>query len=127
MDISDSDHQPFPDLTPAAFHILLALSDRDRHGYGIMQEVAKLTDGRMRLAAGTLYRSVKQMLADQLIEESDYRPDPALDDERRKYYRMTRQGRRLARQELARIQSLVQIARSKKLAPLTRLLVPEPQ
>jgi|SRR5579862_846660 len=125
MDISESDSNEPRELTPAAFHILLALSDRERHGYGIMREVAGLTDGRMRLGAGTLYRSIKKMLIDGLIEESDKRPDPELDDERRRYYRMTKQGRRVARLELARMQSLVQAAQSKKLVPLTRLLAPE--
>jgi DNA-binding PadR family transcriptional regulator len=125
MDISDPDNERPRELTSAEFHILLALSDRERHGYGIMQEVAGLTEGRMRLGAGTLYRSIKKMLVDGLIEESGKRPDSDLDDERRRYYRMTKQGRRVARLELARIQSLVQAAQSKKLVPLARLLRPE--
>src|SRR5579885_3073479 len=83
-------------LTPAVFHILLALADGERHGYGIMQEIAAATDGQMRIGPGTLYRSIKQMLAAGMIEESDERPDPELDDERRRYYRLTSFGRQVA-------------------------------
>lgn len=111
-------------LTPAVFHILLALVDSELHGYGIMQEVARLTDGQMRLGPGTLYGSIKRMLADGLIEESEARPDPALDDERRRYYRLTDDGRRVVRAEAERLDRLVRSARSKRLlsggAPLTR-------
>ncbi len=82
-------------LTPAVFHIMLALADGERHGYGIMQEVAALTDGALRLGPGTLYGSIKRMLADGLIEETDERPDPELDDERRRYYRLTDFGQRV--------------------------------
>jgi DNA-binding PadR family transcriptional regulator len=104
-------------LTPAAFHILLALADRERHGYGIMQEVAALTEGRVRLGPGTLYRSIKALLAEGLIEESSERPDPALDDERRRYYRLTEQGRGVAQAEAERLASLVRLARSRQLLP----------
>src|SRR5919199_4845590 len=105
-------------LTPAMFHILLALADRERHGYGIMQEVAALTDGAMRLGPGTLYRSIKALLDAGLIEESDQRPDPALDDERRRYYRLTARGGRLAAAEAERLARLVDVARSRRvLAP----------
>ena len=83
-------------LTPAVFHVLLALADSERHGYGIMQEVAARTNGMMRMGPGTLYGSIKRMLAAGLIEESGERPDPALDDERRRYYRLTDFGRRVA-------------------------------
>src|SRR5260221_3705009 len=86
-------------LTPAVFHILLALADSERHGYGIMQEVAARTNGTMRIGPGTLYGSIKRMLADRLIEESGERPDPALDDERRRYYQLTHFGRRAAQPE----------------------------
>src|SRR5690349_10237473 len=86
-------------LTPAVFHILLALANGERHGYGIMQEIAAATDGQMRIGPGTLYRSIKQMLAAGMIEESDERPDPELDDERRRYYRLTGFGRRVAQAE----------------------------
>ncbi len=104
-----------PALTPAAFHILLALADAERHGYGIMQDVAWRTGGAMRLSSGTLYRSIKQLLGAGLIAESDERPDPALDDERRRYYRLTVVGRRAAEAEAARLDQLVGIARAKRL------------
>ena len=102
-------------LTPAVFHILLALADRERHGYSIMQEVEARTDGRVRLGPGTLYGSIKRMLAGGLIEEMEARPGPALDDERRRYYRLTNFGRRVAAAEAERLNSLVREARAKKL------------
>ena len=79
-------------LTPPVFHILVALSDEERHGYGIMQDVARQTDDALQLGPGTLYGCLKRMLAAGMVEESDERPDPALDDERRRYYRMTDAG-----------------------------------
>src|SRR5271165_7209267 len=79
-------------LTPATFHILLALVGQERHGYSIMREVESYTQGKLRLGATTLYRSIKQMLATHLIEEAEERPDPELDDERRRYYRLTAYG-----------------------------------
>jgi DNA-binding PadR family transcriptional regulator len=102
-------------LTPAVFHILLALADRERHGYSIMQDVECRTEGKVRLVPGTLYGSIKRMLADGLIEETDERPDAELDDERRRYYRLTAFGRRVAAAEAERLQSLVLEARAKKL------------
>ena len=102
-------------LTPAVFHILLALADGDRHGYSIMQEVEARTDGKLRLGPGTLYGSIKRMLAGGLIEETETRPDPALDDERRRYYRLTNFGRRVATAEAERLHSLVREACAKKL------------
>src|SRR5229473_7491008 len=87
-------------LTLAVFHILLALADSERHGYGIMQEIAMRTNGTMRMGPGTLYGSIKRMLADGLIEESDERPDPTLDDERRRYYRITADGERVCAAEV---------------------------
>jgi DNA-binding PadR family transcriptional regulator len=101
-------------LTPAVFHILQALADEERHGYGIMQEVAARTNGELRLGPGTLYGSIKRMLAKDLIEESDERPDPALDDERRRYYRLTDFGRRVVTAEAERLAQLVDIARTKQ-------------
>src|SRR5947199_8531876 len=86
-------------LSPAVFHILLALVDAERHGYGIMQEIAARTEGAVRMGPGTLYGSIKRMLADGLIEESGERRDPALDDERRRYYRLTSLGQRVVRME----------------------------
>jgi DNA-binding PadR family transcriptional regulator len=102
-------------LTPAVFHILLALADGERHGYGIMQEVEARTKQKVRLGPGTLYGSIKRMIADNLIEESDERPDPALDDERRRYYKLTRFGRMVAIAEAERLENLVGAARAKKL------------
>jgi DNA-binding PadR family transcriptional regulator len=104
-----------PTLTPAAFHILLALAAGERHGYGIMQDVATLTEGRMRLGPGTLYRSIGRLLDGGLIAEAEERPDPALDDERRRYYRLTQQGRRAARAEAARLATLVHAAEARRL------------
>jgi DNA-binding PadR family transcriptional regulator len=102
-------------LTPAMFHILLALADKDRHGYDIMREVDERTEGKMRLGPGTLYGSIKRMLEDRLIEELDDRPAPELDDERRRYYRLTNFGRRVAVAEAERLERLVKSARVKKL------------
>ena len=104
-------------LTPAAFHILLALVDEERHGYGIMQETARRSEGHVNLGPGTLYRSIRRLLADGLIEESDERPVPELDDERRHYYRITAFGLRVARAEAQRLAALVRSAESKHLLP----------
>jgi len=100
-------------LTPAVLHILLALADEERHGYGIMREVEERTGGQTRMGPGTLYGSIKRMLADGLIEESDERPDPAMDDQRRRYYRITDFGRSVAGAEAERLQSIVTVARAK--------------
>src|SRR5205085_1150969 len=90
-------------LTPAVFHILLALTDHELHGYGIMQEVTTNTQGQVRMGPGTLYGTVKRIIAAGLIEESDERPDPELDDERRRYYRLTDLGRQVAIAEAKRL------------------------
>ena len=100
-------------LTPPVFHILLALAGEERHGYGIMQDVAQQTGGTLQLGPGTLYGCLKRMLAAGLVEESDERPDPALDDERRRYYRMTALGRRTARAEAQRLAGAVTVAMTK--------------
>lgn len=97
------------------FHILLALADKERHGYEIMREVDERSEGKMRLGPGTLYGSIKRMLSDGLIEELDERPDPELDDERRRYYRLSDFGRRVAVAEAERLERLVKSARAKKL------------
>jgi DNA-binding PadR family transcriptional regulator len=102
-------------LTPAVLHILLSVADEERHGYGIMREVEGRTGGEMRLGPGTLYGSIKRMLGAGLIEESDERPDPELDDSRRRYYRITDFGREVAGVEAARLERLVISARDKKL------------
>ncbi len=100
-------------LTPAVFHILLALVTQERHGYSIMREVEAYTQGKLRLGTTTLYRSIKQMLAAHLIEEAEERPDPELDDERRRYYRVTSFGRQVLQAESVRLAALVSLALAK--------------
>src|SRR6266702_6011658 len=90
-------------LTPPVFHILLALAGEERHGYGIMLDVARQTHDALQLGPGTLYGCLKRMLAAGLVAESDERPDPALDDARRRYYRMTDLGQRVVRAEAQRL------------------------
>jgi DNA-binding PadR family transcriptional regulator len=107
-------------LTPAMLDIVVALADDELHGYAIMREVRRRTDGRKRLAPGTLYRSLRQMQERGLVAESDERPEAGLDDERRRYYRLTGLGRRVALAEVERLEDLVQAARSKGLAPSAR-------
>ena len=104
-------------LSPAVFHILVAVADRERHGYAIMQDVDARTDGRLRLSPGTLYGSIKRMLHDGLIDELEERPDPEHDDVRRRYYRITALGRRVAAAEAARMTKLLQQARASGLVP----------
>ena len=110
-------------LTPAVFHVLLALAEGEMHGYGIMQDVARISGGRVRMGPGTLYGTIKRMLEAKLIVESDERPDPALDDERRRYYRLTDFGSRVAAAEAQRLSSLLQTARKRG---LTRAVIPKP-
>jgi DNA-binding PadR family transcriptional regulator len=98
-------------LPTAVFHILIALADRDRHGYSIMQDVASRSEGKVLLSAGTLYSSIRRMLEQGLIEELAESPDPSSSDERRRYYRVTRFGRRVAAAEVARLGDLLRQAR----------------
>jgi len=100
--------------------IVLALGDGELHGYAIMREVRRRSDGRRRLAPGTLYRSLRQMQERGLVEESEQRPDASLADGRRRYYRLTDLGRRVAVAEVARLEGLVRAARSKGLVPGAR-------
>ena len=116
MPKTNSSLVPGQPLTPAVFHILLALADGDKHGYGIMKDVEHQTAGQLKLGPGTLYGTIKRLLAAGLITEVDERPDPELDDERRRYYRLTASGRQLARQENQRMAQAVQAARSKQLS-----------
>lgn len=102
----------FLPLQPAVFHILMALADDDRHGYAIIQNVSERTGGTVRLSPGTLYRSIQRMLEEGLLVEIDERPDPEEDDERRRYYRITKLGRQVARAEAQRLIDLVKIARA---------------
>jgi len=113
--------QPDPEsllpLPAATLHILMALADADRHGYAIIQEVAARTGGEVKLSAGTLYRSIHRMLDDGLIEELRSRPAPELDDERRRYYRITQFGTAVATAEARRLSELVRLARGSGFAP----------
>jgi DNA-binding PadR family transcriptional regulator len=109
------DPQTLLPLPVSEFQILLALADDERHGYAIKREVADRTGGDVQLGPGTLYGSIKRMVASGLIEESDERPDPQLDDERRRYYRITSLGRQVAVAEARRMERLVRIARTKRL------------
>jgi len=110
-----TDPEKVQSLTRPVFHILLALADGERHGYAIMQEVAKNTNRQMEMGPGTLYGNIKRLLAMSLIEESDERPDPELDDERRRYYRLTTKGQRVLATEVSRMNDLVEVARTKQL------------
>jgi DNA-binding PadR family transcriptional regulator len=104
-----------PPLTPAVFHVLLALADGERHGYAIMQEAAQSTGGRMTMGPGTLYGTLKRLLETRMIEESDERPDPDMDDERRRYYRLTGLGEQAVRAEALRYAEIAEVARRKRL------------
>jgi DNA-binding PadR family transcriptional regulator len=95
------------------FQVLVALADGEKHGYAILQEVSRRTDGKVTLRAGTLYTAIKRFVNDGLIKESSERPDPALDDERRRYYKLTDQGRAVAVAEAERLTETVQQARVK--------------
>jgi DNA-binding PadR family transcriptional regulator len=111
-------------LSPAVFHILLALADEERHGYGIMQEVERRTNGAVQLGPGTLYGAIKRLLTNRLIAEVDERPDPELNDERRRYYRLTEVGLGVLSAEAARLDEMVRQARAKQLlpSPITNLI-----
>ena len=109
---------PSPDsflpLSPHWFHVLLSLANQEQHGYGIMQEVLERTDGKVRLWPATLYGTLKRLLDQDLIEESSRRPAPDVDDARRRYYRLTRLGRRVLAAESARLEDLVKVIRAKR-------------
>src|SRR5574342_370704 len=106
-------------LTPAVFHILLALSSGERHGYGIMKQVEVDSQGKVSMGPGTLYGSLKRMLDAGLVKESDRRVDPDMDDERRIYYQITGLGEKALEEELERYQRIVTIAQQRKLFPKT--------
>jgi DNA-binding PadR family transcriptional regulator len=110
------DHRP---LTPAEFEVLLALADGDKHGYAILKAVARGTDG-VAMGPATLYTIIGRFLASGWIVESAQRPDPALDDERRRYYRLADAGRAAARAEAARLEAVLEAARAKRLLRKTR-------
>lgn len=111
MNRSPSELLPLP---VSQLHILLALSTGDKHGYAIMREVETLTEGEVTMGPGTLYGAIKKMLESGLVEESDERPDPELDDERRRYYRITGLGGRVLDAEVARMEQLARAARLRK-------------
>ena len=115
--IAPAPPESFLPLTPAIYEILLTLADDERHGYAIMSEINQRAADEIRIGPGTLYRSIRRMLEMGLIDESDERPDPALDDERRRYYRLTELGRRVARAESERLARLVTLARQARLLP----------
>ncbi len=104
-------------LTPPVFHLLVALSDGERHGYALMRQVAEDTDGTLRLGPGTLYGCLQRMLDAGLIAESDQRADPQLDDERRRYYRISDLGTRVVIAEAKRLEAAVSAARARRLLP----------
>jgi DNA-binding PadR family transcriptional regulator len=104
-------------LPPATFHILMAVAEEERHGYAIIQDVARRTGGALKLSAGTLYRSIQRMLEQGLLEETQERPAPELDDERRRYYRITHFGAAVARAETRRLAQLMKLARACGFAP----------
>jgi len=106
-------------LAPASFHILLALAGEDRHGYAVLLDVERRTGGEVRLSAATLYRSIQRLLEDGLVVELRERPAPELDDERRRYYRLTPLGEAVAQAETRRLSRLVRLARSAGIAPGT--------
>ena len=100
-------------LTPAMFQVLVALADGEKHGYAIIKEVVRRTDGKVRLRTGTLYTAIRRFVDSGLIQESDARPDPSLDDERRRYYRLTDRGRAVAVAEARRMAETLAQARTK--------------
>jgi DNA-binding PadR family transcriptional regulator len=106
--------ETFLPLKPHWFHVLLSLADREQHGYGIMQEVLDRTSGKVRLWPATLYGTLKRLIDQELIEESDERPEPQLDDARRRYYRLTKLGRGVLRAESERLEELVRVIHSKR-------------
>jgi DNA-binding PadR family transcriptional regulator len=118
-----SDDETTAVLTPAVFHILLALSDGNSHGYGIMQDVEAFTNGEIRLGPGTLYRSIQRMLVDGLIEELAIALHDELDDERRRHYRLTKKGLEIAQREARRLAALVDVARQRNLLARQRNLL----
>jgi DNA-binding PadR family transcriptional regulator len=103
--------QRVPPLSRTAMHVLIAIGPEERHGYAIMREIARMTEGATRLGPGGVYTTIKRLLDDGLIEECDERPDPELDDQRRRYYRLTGTGRAVAAAEVRRLETLVRAAR----------------
>jgi DNA-binding PadR family transcriptional regulator len=115
MSSSNSDPAGMLPLSSAVFHILMALADEERHGYGIMLEVKARTNEQVQLGPGTLYGAIKRLLERDIVVETDERPDPELNDERRRYYRLTEFGQRVLRAEVLRLNEMVQQAQAKNL------------
>jgi DNA-binding PadR family transcriptional regulator len=105
--MAEPDHAPLP---LSAIHVLIAIGPNELHGYAIMSEIARITNGSVRVGPGTLYTSIKRLLATGLLEESGERPDPGRDDRRRRYYRLTLAGREAASAEVERLKALVTAA-----------------
>ena len=106
------DQSPYLPLTPAMFQVLVSLADGEKHGYAIIKEVARRTEGKVRLRPATLYTVIRRFVDAALIEETQERPDPALDDERRRYYRLTVRGRTVAEAETQRLEETLTQARA---------------
>lgn len=117
------DPQDFLPLTPAEFHILLVLADTERHGYGIMQEVKRRSRNAIRIGPGTLYSTLNRLLERGWVAETDSRVDPALDDERRRYYRLSDSGRRVLTAEAERLANIVGVARDMGLLGGAKILL----
>lgn len=115
----ESDISSFLPLKPTTFYILLALADEERHGYGIMKEIDRITSGSVKMGPGTLYGTIKRLLADGLIAESDSRPTPELDDERRRYYRLTKLGRQVMTKEAESLAEILEVAIAKQVLAKT--------
>lgn len=116
----EENREPYGPLTPAMFHVLLALAGEDLHGYAILKEVELRTGGKVRLSTGTLYGIIKRLVTDGLIVELRSRPAEAEDDERRRYYRLTQPGRAVAAAEAERMDEVLSIARARNLLKKTR-------
>lgn len=123
MTAATNEPPAMPPLSRVAMYILLAIGPEERHGYAIMHEVKRITAGAVKLGPGAIYTTIKRLLGDGLIEESDERPDPALDDQRRRYYRLTALGRSVAATEVKRLDALVSSARPWAL----EMRLPEPR
>jgi DNA-binding PadR family transcriptional regulator len=113
--MGERDVEQFLPLPASVMHIVVALADGEKHGYAIMRDVAAVSCGVVKMGSGTLYGSIKRMLEQELIEEADERPDPALDDQRRRYYRLTALGHRVGAAEHARLAALIDAARMRHL------------
>lgn len=107
-------------LTPSRFHVLLALAGGEKHGYAIVKESSRLSSGKTKINVSTLYAVIQRLEAEGLIVESDERPDPALDDERRRYYRLTDLGRSVAEAEAERLEDIITVARTRNLTKATQ-------